>query len=579
MEGGFQSEGLVLPDGTRKGRSPRRAVSFLRIGLTGKGENESIYLGVGISMTPPTPVKGKPVLLFLGLCAAGLATGHVVRRSISAPAGGPVAGVESSAAAASGPGDGAGSRPVPVPTKALTHVAGSALKSKDTLESIKTADGPDFYSRVALWMVDASEDDLKSFWDHYRQKENRANEINDLIFINWTRINPQGATAAAKGTPDEHYAWWAWACHDPATALAAALAGNPDRVNNVTWGIGEFHPDWLLEHFNELPEESRGNALAGLAKWDDRANPEKILDFLAANNGGFHLGLFKVLAMRDPWSALDWLQQKGTEQNYYQYGDGRDAMSMLLDTASGQHPDVFKRMIEQTPPGDLKRRMESALFDKQLESDPEAAIAELKDIKAPLILAERYSKAAMHYLATDPEMAFELARQMLEQCPNAMSLNTRVEIEGSSRTWGSGGSAELQNLMAALMAKDPVRTVSLNLPKEGDSYEASSTFINLTNQWAENDLGGLANWVNGQAEPAVRDRAISVIVDKSVEHGDYESAVEWAKSSTKPDKALRNVVLNWGRRDPEGARAWLGSADLDEALAKELNQYLPKQDP
>jgi hypothetical protein len=283
--------------------------------------------------------------------------------------------------------------------------------------------------------------------------------------------------------------------------------------------------------------------------------------------------------MRDPWTALDWLQEKGSQQTSYQYGDGRDATSVLLDTVSEQHPDVFKRMIEQTPPGELKRNMESALFDKQLESDPEAAIADLKEIKAPLILTERYSKAAMHYLATDPEKAFELARQMLEQCPNAMNLNPQVEVGGNSMAWGSGGSHELQNLMAALMAKDPARTISLNLPKEGDSYEASSTFINLSKQWAENDLGGLANWLNGQPESAVRDSAINAIVIQSVDNGDYESAVEWAKSSTKPDNALRNVVLNWSRRDPEGARAWLGSADLDEALAKELNQYLPKQDP
>lgn len=488
-----------------------------------------------------------------------------------------VAGGESSSAPTAA--DGAASSSPGAKVKPMSQMAGSALKSKDTLESIKMAEGPDLYSRVALWMVDASEEDLKGFWDHYRQKKDRANDINDLIFINWTRINPQGATAAAKGTPDEHYAWWAWACHDPETALATAKASNPDRVNNVTWGIGEFHPDWLLEHYGELPEGSRDNALQGLMKWDDRADPEKILNFLAENGRGFHQGLFKVLAMRDPWTALEWLQEKGPQRNSYYYGDGQDPMGVLLNKVSEQSPDVFKRMIDQTPSGELKRRMEAVLFDKQLESDPETAVAALKDIKAPLVLTERYSKAAMHYLASDPDRAFELARQMLEQCPTAMSLNMRVELGSSSSTWGAGGSRELQNLMAALMAKDPERTVTLHLPAEGASYAESSTFYNLTGQWAENDIDGLVNWVNKQPESDVRDRAINAIVNKSIQEQDYESAVEWAQSSAKPDNAIRNVVSNWASRDPDGARTWLEGAGLSETLAKELQQYIPKQNP
>ncbi|MCW1916898.1 hypothetical protein OJ996_25135 [Luteolibacter sp. GHJ8] len=476
--------------------------------------------------------------------------------------------------------DGAASSSPGAKVKPMSHMAGSALKSKDTLESIKTAEGPDLYSRVALWMVDASEEDLKGFWDHYRQKENRENDINDLIFINWTRINPQGAIAAAKGTPDEHYAWWAWACHDPETALATAKASNPDRVNNVTWGIGEFHPDWLLEHFEELPENSRNNALQGLVKWDDRADPEKILNFLLENDRGLHPGLFKVLAMRDPWTALEWLQEKKPQGRLYSYADGRDPMGMLLDTVSKQDPEVFKRMIDQTPSGELKRQMETVLFNQQLESDPEAAVAALKDIKAPLVLTERYSKAAMHYLASDPDRAFELARQMLDECPTAMNLNMRVELgNGGSTTWGSGGSRELQNLMAALMAKDPERTVTLHLPAEGASYAESSTFYNLTGQWAENDIDGLVNWVNKQPESDVRDRAINAIVNKSIQEQDYESAMEWAQSSAKPNTAIHNVVANWASRDPEGVRAWMDSAELSEKLAKDLQQYIPKQNP
>lgn len=519
-------------------------------------------------------MKKKQVFLFLGLCTAGLATGHAVKRFTATPSAA-VSAANSSAGSQSAAGTATADESAAA-TKARTAAVRSTLKSKDTLDSIKTAEGADLYSRVALWMVDASEEDIASYWQHYRQQKNRANDINDLIFINWTRINPQGATAAAKGTPDEHYAWWAWACHDPATALSTALSTNPDRVNNVTWGIGEFHPNWLLEHFDELPKDSQGNAISGMAKWDDGGDPLEKLEFLKSHGHGFHPGIFKVLAMRDPWAAYDYLQQNGTTQGYYYYGQG-DTMSTFIDIVSDQSPDVLKRIIEQAPSGEVKRKMESALFTKLLESDPEAAVKQAEDTKAPVIAAQRYSAAAMHYLATDPDKAFELAKAMFTACPSAMALYTTVEVENSSSSWGGNSDGEMQQVMAALMAKDPVRTMEMSLPSPGNAPHGLNTFNTLANQWAEQNLAGLAEWTKQQTDPSVRDSATSVIIGKCQNEQDYASAIEWSLTLSNPDPYLNNLVSNWGSNDPDGAREWLESADLPAEKIEKLMQKLPQQ--
>ena len=71
-------------------------------------------------------------------------------------------------------------------------------------------------------MLDASEEDIATFWELY-VREDRARSVRnegarsiiDLVFIQWTRLNPLAATAAAEGTKFEEFAWWAWGVSRP----------------------------------------------------------------------------------------------------------------------------------------------------------------------------------------------------------------------------------------------------------------------------------------------------------------------------------------------------------------------------
>jgi hypothetical protein len=469
----------------------------------------------------------------------------------------------------------------PATSAVLKSIGQSTIRSSDTLESVKALEGKDLYARLALWMVDASEPEIAAYWHHYRQQEKRQNEITDLIFINWTRIDPRAATTAAKGTSDEHYAWWAWACHDPKTALETAIAENPDRVNNVTWGIGEFHKDWLREHFDELPENARNNALQGMAKWDDGEDPMATLEFLKEKGYGFHAGIFKVLIRKDPWAAYDWIQANGSSAQS-QYGGSFDAMGAFVVTVGEQYPEVLKRIADQAPSGEMKRKLEAVLFANLLKTDPEAAIEQAKTTEAPMIAAQRLAAASMSLIGTDPERAFELAGDLFACDSAALGGFMNVETPGGGSGWGSGNPA-VEQLMDALISKDPARAMAMNLswveetlagPK---AHELPPTreFSQLAMKWAEKDIGAYSDWVKGQQDPKVREPAAAALINQLQQGQQYEDAAAWAMSLEQSRfHQVQNVVMNWRENSPDDAVQWLESSELPAAEIQQIKTSL-----
>ncbi len=226
----------------------------------------------------------------------------------------------------------------------------STLRSFDTLESLISITDDSLYSRLALWMIDAGEPEISAFHAHYRQRGSSKNEITDLIFINWTRLDPEAAIAASAGTSDAHSAWRAWACHDPALALSTAVASSPESVNDVASGIGEFNPGWLRENFHKLPEEARDHALAALTKWGDVKDPLETLTFLKGHSAGFHQETFNALIRKDPRAAFEWIREP--ENNGDMRFDMESAMDNFARVLVLSDPELLEQIISQTPVSD-----------------------------------------------------------------------------------------------------------------------------------------------------------------------------------------------------------------------------------
>lgn len=511
-------------------------------------------------------MKKSSTLLLLGLCAAGLLSGFAARRltwqQVSLPASHGTAGKPAKTPPAVAP---ANSTP-PV------NVAIPRVRSTDTLETLAALDDGTLYRRLAHWLMDASEQDIAAYWESHRGKK-RGNDIAELIFIHWTRLNPLEAIGAVAGSKDESYAWRAWACHDPQGSLAAAVAAGPEQVKNVAAGIGEFHPEWLRANLDRIPESARADALSKLAKWEDNGNPLETLEFLKKYGSGLDLGALKALIRKDPFAAFDWLKENpGTQGHQYDRNGNRYMpMDVLFTTMVEERPDELERLAARTPSGELKRKMESALFGNLLKADPEAAIQQAASTESPRIAAERFAAVGLGLVTTDPEKAMEIARRLFAIYPDALEFVDIIDYPNGSnhRSTSIPGA---QKLMDALLAHDPAEVLEASVLPADQSSDVPARFYRLAHQWARHDPAAYSNWVNRQFDPNIRDSASGVMINQLQDKHLYAEAARWAMTSEKTRAInLSNLFRTWKTENSDEALKWLESSGLSEAEKIKLN--------
>ena len=516
-------------------------------------------------------MKKSPFFLLLGLCGAGLFSGIAVRRLTHGPplpAVAPAANrLEIRTTTAQETAEATASSKSKPPAPAI-----SRRRSTETVESLLAPDDGTLYARLAHWLIDASEQDIAAYWAGY-QKGGRTNDLTDLIFINWIRLNPREAIAAVAGSKDESRAWRAWACHDPQGSLAAAIAAGPEQVYSVAAGIGEFQPAWLRANLDLIPESARAGALSALTRWEDDGDPLETLEFLKRHRSEVDLGTLKALIRKDPFAALDWLQENpGIQTRQFDRNGNRYLpMDVLFTTMGEEHPDELERLAARTPSGELKRKMESALFGKLLTTDPEAAIQQAGSTESPRIAAERFAAVGLSLAKTDPEKAMEIARRLFAVCPDALDFADNIEFPNgyNSRSASIPGA---QELMDALLAHDPAKVLEASVLPADQSSGVPARFYGLAHQWARHDPAAYSNWVNRQFDSNIRDSATGVMINQLQDGHQYAEAARWAMTSENTRAInLPNLFRIWKTENSDEALKWLESSGLPEAEKIKLN--------
>ncbi|MEO5912609.1 MAG: hypothetical protein ABIS50_00135 [Luteolibacter sp.] len=516
--------------------------------------------------------KKSPSVLIAGLCVAGSLVGFTAKRLTTSDS------VSQSTAAASRSEQyrpDASGKSVDEPGRTAAkpkQITFPARHSTDTLETLALVDDSELYARLALWLGDASAADIAAYWSIYSKKPKRSNDITDLVFLNWTRLDPQAAIA---GSSSDQHAWWAWACHDPKGALAFATANAPDHINHVAWGIGEFHPDWLRQHFKELSKGAQDNALRGMAKWDDGQDPLDAMKFLKEVGRSITPGTFKALVRKDPWAALDWVKENPNSRSAFGYSID-DPMKFLVRTMADERPEDLERLAAQTPSGSLKLQMDSALFANLLKTDPEAAMEQAKSTTAPRIAAERYAAIGLTLAKSNPEQAFEIAKSLFAACPDAMQMMAMIEYPNG----GSGSGMTIPGVtefVETLVNKDPARALQMTIGLKSGPY-GNSAFSTISGQWAERDFVGYTNWVNQQTDSAAREGGVSFVINKLQEEGNYAESADWVMTIKDDEQSYRlsDMLSNWQRKDPAAAADWLENVDLPEVRKTELRTRMQK---
>ncbi|HEY8962793.1 MAG TPA: hypothetical protein VIM57_11375 [Luteolibacter sp.] len=439
------------------------------------------------------------------------------------------------------------------------------MRSSETLESLIAQGEEATYATLALWLLDANPEDIAAY-GNFRKGGKMGGDQKRLLFIHWTRLAPEAAIAAVADTSDQGMVWWAWAASEPERALTAAGA---DRIKDVARGIGEFHPKWVREHFDSIPEAAKNAAIGGVTTWKEDEDHVATLDFLSEHQRYFQSHVFRTLARKDPWAAFDWLQKTNNL-------DARGAVGILLESMRSTHPEDLERLDAMTSPGSLKRKIEDARFTHLLSTDPEAAFEQARNSATPFLTAKRLAEIGSKLLTSDAEQAFELGAEVLAAAPNQLAPELRIQAEGKSQNFGSDDAENVAaNFMGSLLTRDPERTLGIVLAGK----EAPSPIFNrLATQWANQDLPAYMEWVNRQETPAIRTSAVKHVVRQLVTQEHFQEAAEWATSGGIPDEnGLYFLAHQWRERNPDEAAAWLQDANLSPTLKRNLGTILSPQ--
>jgi hypothetical protein len=443
---------------------------------------------------------------------------------------------------------------------AMDRVA--TMRSSETLESLIAQGEEATYATLALWLLDASPEHIAAYWN-FRKGGKMGGDQKRLLFIHWTRLAPEAAIAAVANTSDQGMVWWAWAANEPERALTTAGA---DRIKDVARGIGEFHPKWVREHFDSIPEVAKSAAIDGVTTWKEDEDHVATLDFLSEHQRYFQSHLFRTLARKDPWAAFDWLQKTNKL-------DARGAVGILLESMRSTHPEDLERLDAMTPPGSFKRKIEEARFTHLLSTDPEAAFEQARNSATPFLTARRLAEIGSKLLTSDAEQAFELGAEILAAAPNQLAPELRIQAEGKSQSYSPDEENNVAaNFMGSLLTRDPERTLGIVLAGK----EAPSPIFNrLATQWAKEDLPAYMEWVDRQEAPAIRTSAVKHVVRQLVTQEHFQEAAEWATSGgTTDENGLYYLAHQCRERNPDEAAAWLQDANLSPALKRNLGTIL-----
>lgn len=442
------------------------------------------------------------------------------------------------------------------------------MKSTETPESLLALDDEGrLYAKLALWQLDATESELATFWAGYRTREKRDMQVMDLLFSQWTRLDPQAAIDAAKGTDHEGIPWWAWAINDPNAAIAAAREAPSEMAGYVMRAIGQFHPDRARMLLEENPRFAQWNAIEGIANGLTRDDPVAALEFQKAHDRMYDSKAMEKLTRDDPQAALEWLRSQSGRDDYY-------FEQAFLRTLERETPEKLAALAASAPSGELKWKLESAAFRHLAGENPAEALAQARAATSPRIAAERFAVIGREMVEQDPQGALNIFQELFKACPDPIHRPMWTHFPGGA-SGGSGMINGMQEFIVGLVASDPEATMA------AASSQANSNISGAVSRaWAEHDLVEFGKWVDGQQPGPAYDEGAVVMTQSLASQGEFGNAMDWATRLSSPEKCLSpvsSVFQNWLHKDRDAAMDWYGNSDLPEDLRKNLERYLPRE--
>lgn len=503
--------------------------------------------------------------IWLGMAALGIAAGFAIPKKAGARTG--ASGVHDEAPATARERKEAGSE-----LRKADVSLGPLPVSKDSMDDLLALDATELYGRLGLWLLDASAEDMASFWKTYHDRGNADSWIKDLIFTQWAKKDLDGLMAAAERDMEEGAAWWAWTMSDPDAALAA-MDGQSEYIRSfVLRGIANFHPKRGLKMLEEDPSIADSLDLSNLAASIGKDDPQAGLELLVKHNSHDLTKALRKWAKEDPHRALEWIIERGADANL---------RKQFAETVAEENPEALAELTAGMSSGSMKREFENTLSARLAETDPEKALEDARKIESPTLAAQRLAQVGKVMVDEQPERAFETLMEIFKTCPDAANRMkmTRYPNGGSGSAGGVPGVSELLGELTRWnpqMVMESVKGLEAG-GASGASHNRDASWLAAT-AWLGKDQEGFSTWCEQQDE-ATFNFGASAATNFLADREDYAAAVAWAERIKDPQQqasSLIGSISRWASRDRDAALRWYEQAELPDGLRTQLKNYFPE---
>ena len=461
-------------------------------------------------------------------------------------------------------------KPDPIRRVRVVPAAPSVLVSNDTIDTLLQLPVDQLYHRLALWLLDAPAHEIEELWKRYSKRADCSDDLDELILIGWAGIDPESAIATVTAVEYDKGPWRAWACHEPERALDSALSRfrkmeDQTSLIQVLRGIGEFHPKWLRENFDDLPEQWMGDeALAGYLRRTDTENPRESIRFLQEKKAKIPVKTLLALGLQDPVAAHSLAMEIPPESR----------PSDFTDRLARGNPAAVEILLARTTAPRERMQLRLKQFESRAKSDPLAVEEMIRELPSSWLKDGGLAILANHYLDDDPAKAVELTAEIL--------LQANYEEEQSSRIYlGRGGldpkklaPSPAKSLVNRLVQEAPAELMAAIEPEDGFP---TSAYRDVVETWADHDAVGFAEWARDVEQPFTYVVAAGEVTSRLLADKQYPEAMEWAESipaaTGKPSYHLGDVYGSWLREDPDAAKSWRAGARLSEAQKRSLRRF------
>ncbi|MDX1952967.1 MAG: hypothetical protein SFY81_12365 [Verrucomicrobiota bacterium] len=418
-----------------------------------------------------------------------------------------------------------------------------------------------------------------------------------------------------------------WAKVDPIGAMDYALTiQSPDLQAQARV---EVIREWLnsdqaavIDYIKASPNgQFKTMALQVLIPHMTRENPELALEFArtagSGNRNTIYYPLFTTWAQHDPIAAANavLLHVKGNERAgildgiLYNWTESdakgalawirtlpdktvkRQAMGLYLNQLNRNDPEGAAALLNEDISPQMRSSIVNSIATHWATMDLEGALNWVKSMPDGRLKDHALNGLGYQWAQTDPKAAAEYFSSLSKPSATGFlptlagqwaAIDPDAALEWSRSLSGNQQKQALQQVISAIAMRDPAKAAMLANQMTG--HMKTDVIANVASVWAESDLQGAMNWLNGLESSTTKAGAIQrmgyALVSK-----DPVAAMELAytiSSGQQRANVLSSMMSQWGNEDLDSAIAYLKEVPAGrerEQMFQSLSYQWAQSDP